>query len=389
MNFWRADNLRECIKYSLTEFSKCLRDGVLKHFFIQKFNLLSVKLTRAAQTELLQLFDVIIQSDISILKECRSLCNIWSEFLQVCHNRPRTHVLLNTKRKYFLINDDCAMEFTNKIDAIVQICKNFPSFKIDPITLSLAKLSCKTPLKNLSLRKHLLEKHIYLVKQTRNKGNKSMYQLCRTINNDTSSYDIATNKLWCAMFLFMNRSISETLYYVNKVISIIPPFAMYMADENHASNDAKKLYVNTFMDSGVPLTQRARTAWLFHLKIAHDVAHMVSLAIQIELFFQKYFVLVSLSPFTCAHYLKFLCYQDMHQYNNRDRALQELIDIVNDVDKKRHGLLHTSLNITGHCLLLSGRGDQAHHMFLRSYQITLPSPLHAYNSAIWYLQNCF
>ena len=87
LNFWREDNLRECIKYLLTESSKCIQEGVLKHYFIRRFNLFSVKLTRQAQTELLQLFDIVIQNDISILRECRTLHNIWSEFLQIRENR--------------------------------------------------------------------------------------------------------------------------------------------------------------------------------------------------------------------------------------------------------------------------------------------------------------
>ena len=31
MQFWRADNFRECIMYLLVEFSQCLRDGILRH----------------------------------------------------------------------------------------------------------------------------------------------------------------------------------------------------------------------------------------------------------------------------------------------------------------------------------------------------------------------
>ena len=65
-NFWQEDNFRECIMYSITEFAHCLHDGVLPHYFIPRFNLLSVKLTREAQRELLQLYDIVIQHDISI-----------------------------------------------------------------------------------------------------------------------------------------------------------------------------------------------------------------------------------------------------------------------------------------------------------------------------------
>ena len=75
----------------LVGFSACIREGVLSHYFIPRFNLLSIKLTRAAQRELLQLFDIIIESDITIIKECKTLTTIWSEFLQVRENK--NHVI--------------------------------------------------------------------------------------------------------------------------------------------------------------------------------------------------------------------------------------------------------------------------------------------------------
>ena len=120
LNFWCAGNFREYIKYLLFEFSKCIQEGVLRHYFIRRFNLLSVKLTRAAQTELLQLFDIIIQSDISILKECRTLCDIWLEFLHV--DQDRINVLQNIKRRNFLRNDECAMKTIQKLDTHIDLC---------------------------------------------------------------------------------------------------------------------------------------------------------------------------------------------------------------------------------------------------------------------------
>ena len=44
------------------------------------FNLLSVKLTAEAQNELLQLYDIVIQSNVSIMKECKTLKMVWSNF---------------------------------------------------------------------------------------------------------------------------------------------------------------------------------------------------------------------------------------------------------------------------------------------------------------------
>ena len=80
LDFWQINNLRGCFMYLLTEFVSSLSDGVIRHYFIPRFNLLSVKLTPEAKTELLQLFDSIIQSDISILRECTILKDVWAKF---------------------------------------------------------------------------------------------------------------------------------------------------------------------------------------------------------------------------------------------------------------------------------------------------------------------
>ena len=82
---WK-DNFREYIRYSITEFANCLHDGELRHYFILRFNLLSVKLTRVTQRELQQLFDIVIQYDMSILKECETLRPVWSKFLSADKN---------------------------------------------------------------------------------------------------------------------------------------------------------------------------------------------------------------------------------------------------------------------------------------------------------------
>ena len=388
-NFWRADNLRECIKYLLYEFSKCIQEGVLRYYFIPRFNLLSIKLTRAAQTELLQLFDIIIQSDMSILRKCGTLRDIWTEFLQVHHNR--INVLRNLNRRNLLNNDECAMQIIQNLD--LSFLLHFRIFFSNyGLCQNIVKLSCKTSFKPIALKIFLLEKQIHSIIHTSAPGNKGAYQLCRTANNDTYSFDLSSSKLWCVISLYMKGSVLSTLHYVNKVLSSIPPFAIYLNSRYPmkicSSNEAKQFYVNMFLDSGISMIQRARMAWMFDLYITCEMTNMVPLAIGIELCFHDNCVLpLILSPFTCAYYLQFLCYHDLNQHNNRDRALQELIYIV--YDKNRNGNPYVSLNITGHCLLLSGRRDHAREMFLRSFLLTQRTKYHAYNSAIWYLQNCF
>ena len=148
------------------------------------------------------------------------------------------------------------------------------------------------------------------------------------------------------------------------MLSNIPPFMLYCIDIK--DTDTKQLYVDMFLDSDVMMNQKASTAWMFDLTFMQDTTDSLPLAIQIELYLSFYkYLPVNLSPFTCAYYLQFLCYHRMQQCDNRDHALQQLIEVVNDIEQC--GKPHTSWNIAGHCLLLAGRTGQARHMFYRSY----------------------
>ena len=81
-SFWQSTNLRGCLQYLLNEFRKCIQTGSLRHYFIPCYNLLEVKLTREAQSKLLQFYDIVIQSDMTILAQSASLSGVWLQFLQ-------------------------------------------------------------------------------------------------------------------------------------------------------------------------------------------------------------------------------------------------------------------------------------------------------------------
>ena len=110
---------------------------------------------------------------------------------------------------------------------------------------------------------------------------------------------------------------------------------------------------------------------------------MLPLAIQIELRFADRVIFVS--PFIFAYYLMFLCYHELRHYDDRDRALRQLVEVVNN--PQQHGSWqHHSLNIAGHCLLMAGKTSQARDMFIRSFRITMRNPpFYKYNSALHYL----
>ena len=374
LNFWRQNNLRECIMYLLAEFAKCIREGVLRHYFIPRFNLLSVKLTRAAQTELLQLFGIIIQSDISILKECRTLRNIWSELFQWCENE---NIISENKRENLLRNDKLIISTDFLTFNIVTL--NWKHCNISNVIGQVLALSCKTPLRTLVLKRCLFEIHLTCVT-----SNKDVYQLWRTVQNDSCSFDISTSKLWCAIMLLKRGEFLSALNIINQMLSSILPFAMYC--QRFIGNNAKQLYVDMFLDSDDTVIQRSRKAWMFDLYVTENMTDVVPLAIQIEIYFQCDRP-VQLSPFTCAYYLQFLCYHRMQQYDNRDCTLQQLIEVV--LNKEQCGDPWTSLSIVGHCLLLAGRRAQARDILYRSYRASQITGYEIWNSAIWYLLNCF
>ena len=381
LNFWREDNLRECIKFLLYEFSQCIRRGVLRHYFIPRFNLLSVKLTRAAQTELLLLLDIIIESDVTILKECATLQSVWSEVLQVHQNRE--NVLITGKRRNLRKHDyDGIMVSADQLNGIFILCSKTSSslHSLYKLISEISAMYCKTPLKTIVLRNCLLMLIISILRSHHDLGNKGVYELHRTAKNDILSFDISTCKLWCAILLYQRSNFSSTLDIVNLVLSNIPPYAIYVGTSS-------ALYVDMFLDSDTTIIQRARKAWMFELNFSKHMSDLLPLGIQIELYFSDLYVI--LSPLTCGYYLQFLCYHEMQQYERRDSALQQLIEWVYNLEHydKYH---YVSLNIAGHCLLLAGKSVQARDVFYESYTVSQRRPpCDEYNSALWYLQNCF
>ena len=266
LDFWREDNLRECIKYLLVEFFKCLREGVLRHYFIPRFNLLSVKLTQAAQSELLSLFDIVIQSDISILKECRTLQNVWSEFIQF--NVNMNNFIRNNKAKRLLINDVHTMQNMQEFDP--KIAKIIWSPDSSKVLSKVLALFCKTPIRTLVLKAYLfwMQFTFKLLPYNFVQGNRGVYHLHLTAHNESVSYDISTCKLWCTMLLIKRGELLSALNIINQLLSSIPPFAVYGL--NFIGTDLMQLYMHMFVDSDTTMIQRARKAWMFHMILTKE-----------------------------------------------------------------------------------------------------------------------
>ena len=333
MNFWREENLRECITYLLAEFSKCIREGVLRHYFIPRFNLFSVKLTQAAQRELLQLFDIIIESDISILTDCESLQESWSLCLQtiINGNEMTEYVIRQRSDLTYFINDLCTRKHMEMLmNNICHLLRWFP-ISVNKLFCQILSLSCKTPLQDLVLKYVLLIIHINSTRNSSSSKNKCVYRLKQTAQFEKCTFDISTCKLWCAIVFYKTGDYQSILDIINQMLSSIPPYAIH----SHLSriSEVGQMYMDVFGGSDLTTIQKAKKAWMFPIIFPENTIYHLPLAIKIEVHFN--FCLTRLSPITCAYYLQFLCYFDLRQYDKRDRALEQLVDFAKTCSESR------------------------------------------------------
>ena len=419
-NFWQEDNFRECIKCSITEFAQCLHDGELRHYFIPRFNLLSVKLTREAQRELLQLYDLVNQHDITIFRECKTLRPVWTKFLSADENQ--IIIRRNALKTYFSQDDKlilekcitlCSLCSSSSADNLEDIGKHFLGeelFSHFPLIHKLINgeqttrehfislilpLPCKSHLKPLLVKKMLWDKYLQSVIQLHPGKNKMLYKIHQVVHNESSTFDLSTNKIWYAIMLMSTRDFSSALSIVNKVFASIPPFYLCTSyHDTYGRRMAEQLYADKFMNSGLTVIERAREGWLIPLRFERSMTDVVPLAIQIELYFHDTFIPdmydVLISPFVMLHYLAFQCYHELGQYDHRDNALCHLLDAVKADERVCWFPCDYSFNIAGHCLLIAGDIAKARHMFTLSKlkESTIPDYFSLKSTAAaWYLQH--
>ena len=359
LSYWCKENLRECLLRLLSDFCECVRLRYLKHYFIPSFNLLSVKMTDQAQKELLRIFDIILQSDISIIKEIKTLNKVWIDCLSL--DADSTDIS-ETVNRNFLRNDECMVLaiFYQQYEVLKQRNLNC----VDLFTLTSQYIShfrmhhtaYKTLLPSFVMKILLHNTSISLVYiPLQSVGNKSLYGPRRFLQSNVSGIDISTCRLWYAIIMTKCGDYRLSLRIINKVLSNITPYALYYTriDLSNVSDETKEKYVDMFCSYDIGVTERARRAWMFDLQIVPSHMDMVPAAIQLELLYCYQMYGVYVSPFVCAYYLMFLNYCGLRQYDNRNRALRQLIGVVKDQNqcgKNRHN----SYNIAGHCLLSAG-----------------------------------
>ena len=106
------------------------------------------------------------------------------------------------------------------------------------------------------------------------------------------------------------------------------------------------------------IIRRAKEAWLEDMFFTPEEYTFLPRAIQVELCYYHILFGVWISPFTYAYYLMFLCYHGLGQFDNRDRALCQLVDTVNDKERCCLAVCY-SYNIAGHCMLMTSRVEIA------------------------------
>ena len=386
--FWCADNFRSCISFLLVEFTKCIRDRELPHYFFPSFNLLSVKLTREAQRELLPILETAIEHDIAILRECNTLSKVWSQFITTDGNI--NHLMRMMKKTNIVRNDKCLMSHVEDCYSLYSKLTR-PSSHPSLVTRALTQLTTRILASQYttSLAPLILKYQVLMSNIPRGvAGNRDAYKLGRLAHSDAASFDISTCKLWYAMLLLMRTDYAACLRTVNDVLSRIQPFALYMS-QGHllSSRESTSLYEHVYLQSDADVVERIKTSWLQDLWFYKDMLYKINLpsAVRIELSVCDEILGVCVSPFVFAYYLMFLCHHELHQFDDRDRTLRLLFDTV--YNREQCGPFHHPLNIAGHCLLLAGRRDRARQIFIKSFQETQKHPpFNKYNSAQHYLQ---
>ena len=386
-SFWCPGNLRECIMFLLCGFHECILHGSLKHFFIPGFNLLSVKITTEAREGILKILSTVLQYGIPIIKECNTLTIVWDKYVN--HNESGIRDSVLRRQGDILKTDACLIRYMSQLQYdllnfsqsdLVRVVHRFVSRCFQKVQIT-CLLSFAVQITLFLLSKCVVGNH------TSQNYNRTVYISCQYLRLNTRGFDISTYRLWYSMHMTMRGDYRLSLRVLNTVLSSIPPFALYShSPDLHDSDDTTNWYVDVFSRDDKSVTERARTAWMFDIRIMCSDMGTIPTAIQIELTNCDEEYGVHLSPFVCAYYLMFLNYHALDQYENKDRALRQLIKAVNN-QEQCGGCRWHSYNIAGHCLLYMGLYEQARDMFIRSYLLTVVNPPHdQFNSARFYLQ---
>ena len=390
-SFWQRKNITGCIIYLFHEFYNYIQTGVLRHYFVPRFNLLEIKLTPDAKTEILHIFGQVKEIGISIMGHCSSLSGVFLKFSEIKNTRHCVERTSEIHKRCILVNDRSVMTFlsTNSVDLIsdATTLSSFYSL-VDVLVRSASGVFLPSSLSELFFKRLYIFIAIRKLYNSVHQGNKDVYYYMTSLSKNVYGTDLTSSKLWLATFWLQHGDYCRSLQTINDILSSIPPYALYYTGGIKTHDCFKQLYVETYCTQNTDTLNRAKEAWLLDMHISHREYSFVPRAIQIELEHCDPKGGVHISPFTYAYYLMFLCYHGLGQYDNRNRVLPQLVDTVDD-EERRSVFIEQSCNITGHCFLLAGNMEMARHMFLASARYTHShhrSHVHdKYNAAYKYL----
>ena len=241
-SFWQKANLSGCIMYLFHDFFSCIRTGVLRHYFIPRFNLLEIKLTPDAQTELLKIFGNVIQTGISIIRQSNTLSGMFSHFIEI---RDRRHCKMRTADIYkrrILDNDEITMRLLT-MHIFYQIQN--ASFSYDSLFVVFLRLRSgrySTSLAVFAIRSLCRLIVIRTLYNSSHQINRYLHYLMTPLSKNIYGTDLASSKLWLAAFLLHQEDYCISLQNVNDVLSSIPPYALYYSGAIRSGDNSKQLY---------------------------------------------------------------------------------------------------------------------------------------------------
>ena len=391
LSFWQPTKLTTCIMYLSNAFYDCVKTGVLRHYFVPRFNLLEIKLTREAQFEILHLLGMVLEIGLPVLGECDSLSVV---FLKFCQASDINQCIARKEeiRRFDVLNHDSGsiQLFTVKLLSIIHSQHGKTSY--EKMTTAVIRLinegHCSTALSVFAIRHLCRLITIARLFSCFHHGHKCIYHYTNILNNNVYGTDIASSKLWLATFWLQRGDYGRSVQTICDIVSSIPPYALYYSGPGIKTNDdSKQLYVDRYCGRNTDILYRAKEAWLSDMYITYSQYSVMPRAIQIELDQHDPLAPIWISPFVYAYYLMFLCYHRLGQYDNRNRALLQLLYTI--IDDERCGKnRHYSFNVAGYCLLMAGYVEFARHTFLVSAHLTKIQPAlgyDKYNAAYAYL----
>ena len=236
---WQITNLPGCIIYLLREFYSCIQAGVLRHYFVPRFNLFHIKLTPNAQTEILHIFGKVIETDISIIGQCISLSGVYSNFLTIRDRRQYVERTTQIHKRRLLNNDENTMNFisTTMLNFIDRTWCTYESIFAALLRLD-AEGKVLTSLSVFVIRRLCLlvaTRKLYI---SSHQCNKYVHYHMNLLSRNIYGTDIATSKLWLATFLLQQEDYDRSLQNMNDVLSSIPPYALYYSGGIKSGEDS-------------------------------------------------------------------------------------------------------------------------------------------------------